>query len=142
MAQLALLFVCASLLLLVPVVLFLLTATYRQACVLCGLRRPTLLQATGVMFITWLPVVVAVAIMRLAVHRACAAVGVPEWEAGVIVFFFAFPIDLAICSVLEAELMGIKVGKGIEVWFVQRVIQLGIALGIGFVVLLVHIARG
>lgn len=142
MIPLALIALCVFLLLLVPVVLFLLTATYRQACVLCGLRKPSLMQATGVMFVTWLPVVVAVAVMRLIVHRACAAAGVPPWEAGLIVFFLAFPIDLVICSVLEAELMGIAVGKGIEIWFVQRLIQLGIVLAIALVAVLIILANG
>lgn len=135
------LFCCFLSLLLVPIFLYLVTHVYRYACVLCGLPRPSVLNASGVMFVSWVCLLLAEAVMGELVKVTCDQVGLPRWEAGVIVFFLLFPIDLVLSSAIHAQLAGIRFGKGIEVWFVQRLIQLGMVVGVLLLALLVYLAR-
>ena len=142
MGGLLLLACCFLAVLLVPLILFLLTYVYRLACVLCGLPRPSVLTASGVMMVTIVSVALAESIMGAVVELSCDAAGLPRWEAGVITFFLFLPIDLVISSGIHAGLMGIRFGKGIEVWFVQMLIYLSIAVAITFMSVLVVLARG
>jgi len=135
------LFCCFFVLLLIPVFLFLVTHVYRTSCVLCGLPRPTKLNAFGVMLVSWICLLIADAIMFELVQLSCDAAGVPRWAARVIVFFLLFPIDLVLSSAIHAGMVGIRFGKGIEVWFVQRLIQLGMVVGVGVVALLVLLVQ-
>jgi hypothetical protein len=138
---LVLLTCCVFLVLLVPVSLFAVTFIYRWACVLCGLPRPGVVVASGIMFVAWLTLVLAVGVLRAAVHAACAAAGLPEWEAGIITFLLALPVDLLISAGIESGLMGVRFGKGVEVWYTQRLIQLAILAAVGLVVGVVVLIR-
>jgi hypothetical protein len=126
-------FCCFLVLMMVPVALFLLTFIYRWSCVLCGLPKPTVLVASGIMFVAWLSLVMAVGVLRVVVHEACSAAGLPKWEASIIVFLLALPIDLLISAGIESGLMGVPFGKGVEMWYTQRLIQLSIVAVIGFI---------
>src|SRR4051812_16378583 len=106
----------------VPVGLFVLTFIYRWSCALCGLPKPSVLVAAGIMFVAWLSLAMAVGVLRLIVHEACTAAGLPRWEAGIIVFLLALPIDLLISAGIESGLMGVRFGKGVEMWYTQRLI--------------------
>ncbi|MBN9518361.1 hypothetical protein J0H58_07565 [bacterium] len=117
---------CFFTLLLLPVVLFLLTYIFRLACVLCGLPKPSVLAASGIMMINFVADAIALTILEQVVHALAGVAGIPRWEAWIVTRFLDLPVDLAISSGLHAAIMGIKFGKGIEVWFVQRLIQLGI----------------
>jgi hypothetical protein len=128
---------CVLGVLLIPLVLFLLTYVYRLSCVLCGMARPSVLNASGVMLVTVVTVALAESIMGAFVEFACQAARLPPWEAGVIIFFLVLPIDLVISSGVHAGLMGVRFGKGIEVWFVQRLIYLSLVAAIAFVAALV-----
>lgn len=139
----AVLFVCCVFtLLLLPVVLFLLTFIFRLACVLCGLPKPSVLVASGIMLINFVADAVAFALLETVVHEATALAGIPRWEAWIIAKFLYLPIDLVISAGLHAAIMGIKFGKGIEVWFVQRLIQLGIFAACALVWGIAVLARG
>lgn len=127
------LFCCVVGILLIPLTLFVLTYVYRVACVLCGLPRPSVLNASGVMLVTVVCVGLAESIMGAFVEFACHAARLPPWEAGVIIFFLVLPIDLVISSGVHAGLMGVRFGKGIEVWFVQRLIYLSLLAAVAFV---------
>jgi hypothetical protein len=133
---------CCFLFLLIPGVLFLLTYIFRQSCVLCGLPRPTVLTAFGVIMLIRISTFVPEAIMNLFVTESCKAAGVPDWEASLIIIFLFLPIDLLISAGLHAGLMSIKFGKGIEVWFVQMLIYLSIVAALALVVVLAILARG
>ena len=124
---------CFFLVLLVPLILFLLTYVYRLACALSGLPKPSVLSATGVMLVTVVSVGVAESIMGWAVESTCANAGLPRWEAGVIAFFLALPVDLVISSAIHAGLMNMRFGKAIEVWFIQRLIYLVVIAAVVFV---------
>jgi hypothetical protein len=139
----AVLFVCCVFtLLLLPIVLFLLTYIFRLACTLCGLPKPSVLAASGIMMVNFVADAIALTILEQVVHAASGAAGVPRWEAWIITRFLDLPVDLAISAGLHAAVMGIKFGKGIEVWFVQRLIQLGIVAACVLVGVVVYLAKG
>ena len=140
MGGLLLLACCFLAVLLVPLVLFLLTYVYRLACVLCGLPKPSVMTAFGVMLLIWVSKTVSQAVMEVIVAESCRAAGVPRWEAVVIIFFLFLPIDLLISASLHSGLMNIKFGKGIEVWFVQMLMYLGIAVLTALVAVVVYLA--
>jgi hypothetical protein len=139
---LAALLACCFLLLLVPGLLFLFTYIFRQACVLCGLPRPSVLTAFGVMVLIRVSTFVPEAIMNVIVTESCKLAGVPLWEASLIIIFLLLPIDLLISAGLHSGLMSIKFGKGIEVWFVQMLIILSILAAMALVVVVAILARG
>jgi hypothetical protein len=133
MNPLPLLLACCVLLMLAPAALFLVTFIYRWSCVLCGLPRPTVLVAAGIMFVGWLSLAMAVGVLELIVREVCGAAGVPLWEAGIVLFFLALPLDLTVSAGIESGLMGVRFGKGVELWYTQRLIQLSILAAVGFV---------
>jgi hypothetical protein len=125
---------CFVLLMLVPLALFLVTFIYRWSCSLCGLPKPTVLVAAGIMFVAWLSLGMAVGVLRAVVVSACTAAELPRWEAGLITFFLALPLDLVVSASIESGLMGARFGKGVEMWYTQRLIQLTLVASIGLVV--------
>ena len=56
-------------------------------------------------------------------------------------FLLALPIDLLISAGIESGLMGVPFGKGVEMWYTQRLIQLSIVAAIGFVAGVVILAQ-
>jgi hypothetical protein len=133
---------CCCLVLLSPVLLYLVTYIFRQACVLCGLPKPSVMTAFGVMLLIWISKSVPEAVMELIISESCRAAGLPAWEAKLIFLFLLLPMDLLISAGLHAGLMSIKFGKGIEVWFVQMLILLSIAAAIAFVAAVALLAMG
>jgi hypothetical protein len=131
---LVLLGICTFLVMLVPVLLFLFTYIFRQACAWSGLKKPSVATAAGVMLLIRLSTTFCEALMEVLVHGTCDVAGLPGWESGLIVFFLLLPIDLLISAGLHSGLMNIRFGKGIEVWFVQWLIILSIVAAITFVV--------
>lgn len=139
----AVLFVCCVFtLMLLPVVLFLLTYIFRVACVMCGLPKPSVMAASGIMLINFVADLVAFAMLEAVVHPLTGAANIPRWESWFVAKFLYLPIDLAISAGLHAAVMGIKVGKGIEVWFVQRLIWLGVVAACTLVGVIYVLARG
>ncbi len=124
---------CIFAVLLVPVLLFLFTAVFRHACVLCGLPKPSVSTASGVMMLIWVSKTLSEAVMNVIVQESCRSVGVPRWEADIIVIFLLIPIDLLISASLHTGLMNIRFGKGVEVWFVMQLIYLTILIPVGLV---------
>lgn len=132
---------CFLLILLLPVILFVVTYIYRLSCSLCGIPKPTVLTAAGVMLVTWVSILLAESITGKLVELSCEKAGLPRWEAWVIFTFLFFPVDLAISSTIEAGLMGLKVGKGIELWFVQRLIYLSILAAAALVGVIIYLVN-
>ncbi|VTT98432.1 unnamed protein product [Gemmataceae bacterium] len=140
MFPLLLLACCFFVVLLVPVALFVFTSVFRQACVLCGLPRPSVATAAGVMLLIWVSKTASQAVMDVIVIESCKAVGVPRWEANIIVGLLFLPIDLIISAALHAGLMNIKFGKGVEVWFVMMLIYLSVFALAGSVAAVIFVA--
>ncbi|MCS6865150.1 MAG: hypothetical protein RMJ56_05285 [Gemmataceae bacterium] len=129
----ALICCCLFILMLVPVALFAVTFIYRWSCVLCGLPKPSVMVAAGIMFVAWLSLVMAVGVLREIVHTVAAAMGLPRWEARILMFLLALPVDLVVSASIESGLMGVRFGKGVEIWYTQRLIQLTILAAIGLI---------
>ncbi|AWM38388.1 hypothetical protein GobsT_34780 [Gemmata obscuriglobus] len=132
---------CTCVVLLIPVLMFLLTFIYRWSCVLCGLPKPGVTVAAGIMFVSWVAFVLAVSLLRAGVHAACDAARLPPWEASIITFLLALPIDLLISAGVEAGLMGVRFGKAVEVWYTQRLIHLAIVVVIVLVASVVYLIQ-
>lgn len=128
---------CFCILLLLPVTSYLLTYIFRLSCVLCGLPKPGIAISLGKLFMAWVAIGIAVAVLRLVVLSGCKAAGVPQWEAGPATWLLALPIDLVLSSSIHAGIARIRFGKAVEVWFVQRLILLSIVVAILFIVALV-----
>lgn len=132
---------CALLVVLVPLVLYLLTYVFRLACGLCGVPRPSVLAASGIILVNFIADAVALTVLEQVVGIGSRAAGLPLWETWIITRFLDLPVDLVVSSGIHAGLMGIRFGKGLEIWFVQRLIQLGIATAVGFVALIVYLMQ-
>ena len=141
MGAIGLIICCFLFFLMLPLGLFLFTYIFRQSCVLSGLPKPSVIAATGHLFLISIAQFLTDLIMVQVVEWGCDQAGVPRWEAHIIIFFLFLPIDLVISSGIHASLMGIKFGKGVEVWFVQRLIYLSIVAAITFVAAIVFLVR-
>ena len=115
-------------------------AMFLQACVLCGLPRPSVSTAAGVMLVTWVITKASDAVVGVVVTETCQAAGLPEWEGWLIAVFLLVPIDLVLSSLLHGLLLNVSFGKGIEVWFVQTLLNLTLFAVGGFVVAAVYLA--
>lgn len=135
------LFACFCLLLAAPVALFLLTFIFRLSCTLCGLPRPGVLISTGKLFVSWVTVSIAVAVLYMIVQAVCVAANVPRWEARPATWLLALPVDLVLSSGIHAGLTRIRFGKAVEVWFVQRLILLSILIVILFIIAVVMLVE-
>ncbi len=118
-AAIVVLLFCCGLVTFALVAVYLITFFFRYACVLCGLPKPSMWAAFGMLVLIWICKTVAEAIMKTMVEQGCQRFGLPPWEGWLIVFLLVLPIDLLISASMHAAFMGIRIGKGIEVWFVQ-----------------------
>jgi hypothetical protein len=141
MGGVVLLICCFLFVLLLPGLLFLFTYIFRQACLLSGLPKPSVIVAAGHLFLITVVETFADFVMVEVVQWGCDLARVPLWEVRIIIFFLFLPIDLVISSGIHAGLMGIRFGKGIEVWFVQRLIYLTIIAAAVFVGVLIYLVR-
>lgn len=133
---------CCGLLGFALLAVYLITFLFRYACVLCGLPKPSMWTAFAVLLLIWICKTAAELIMRMTVAEGCQLAGLPPWEGWLIVILLLFPIDLLISAGLHAAFMGIRFGKGIEVWFVQM-LMIGVILAtIGGVAAVYLIAAG
>jgi hypothetical protein len=131
---------CFFVVLLIPVTLFVFTSVFRQACVYCGLPRPSVATASGVMLLIWVSKTASEYVMGRLVWASCNAAGVPRWEADIIFVFLFLPIDLLISAALHAGLMNIRFGKGVEVWFVMMLMYLSVFAVAALVAAVIYVA--
>ncbi len=121
---------CCGLIGLFVLAVYLITFFFRYACVLCGLPKPSVMTALGVLLLIWICKTNAEAVMKIAVSEAAQKAGLPPWEGWLIALFLFLPLDLLISAALHAGLMRIRFGKGIEVWFVQTLMILSVVAAI------------
>ncbi|MFO0824107.1 MAG: hypothetical protein U0792_13505 [Gemmataceae bacterium] len=131
---------CFFVVLLVPVTLFVFTSVFRQACVYCGLPRPSVATASGVMLLIWVSKTASEYVMGRLVWASCSAAGVPRWVADIIFVLLFLPIDLLISAALHAGLMNIRFGKGVEVWFVMMLMYLSVFAVAALVAAVIYVA--
>ncbi|HEY3788191.1 MAG TPA: hypothetical protein VGL71_05010, partial [Urbifossiella sp.] len=89
--MLVLLICCFLFILLIPGLLFLFTFIFRQSCVISGLPKPSVLAASGHLFLILIAEFFADFMMVELVEWGCGQAGVPRWEAGIIYFFLFLP---------------------------------------------------
>ncbi len=116
---------------------------FRLACHWCRLERPTFFAAAGIVVVSWIVWAIVEAVMIAVLQEVYQAAGYPPWEARIVGFFVGLPSHLVVTTVLHMALMRVKLGKAIEVWFIQQLILFSIILSItGVVVVAVLAARG
>jgi len=135
--RVVLLILCCGTLLL-PLLAPILIYIFRLSCSLCGLPKPQVLVASGIILVNLLVDVFALMLLEEAVWVGAQELGLPRWESWIVTRFLDLPVDLVISAGLHAKLMGIPFGKGIEVWFVQRLIQLSIVTVITFIGVVIY----
>ena len=123
-------------------ILFFAVAIFQIACKWCGLERPNVFTAAGIVFISWIVWAIFEGIMIAILQELYRAAGYPPWEARIVGFFLGLPCHMLVTTGLHIGLMRVKFGKAIEVWFIQQLILFSIVLSIaGLIVVAVLAAK-
>ena len=135
------------LLLCVGVILFLAlsfeVAVFRISCALCKVPQPGFLRTCGIVFLLLTVPAVVDGIFGGILIEVYQATRYPLWEAGLVQFFLALPIHMAICSIIHARTVGIRMGQGLSVWLVEKLIKLSVLLAlVGIVALMILAGAG
>lgn len=128
-------------------VLFLLlgfeVAVFRISCALCKVPQPGLARTCGIVFLLLIVPAFVDGLFSGILIEIYKASAYPLWEAGLVQFFLALPAHMAICSTIHAKTVGIRVGQGISVWLVEKLLKLTLLLAIvGIITLLVLAGSG
>lgn len=103
-------------------------AVFRVACRLCGVPQPGLLRTVGMVSVLLVVPGVVDGAVYAGLHSAYKASSYPIWEAGLVQFFVALPVHMAICSAIHARMMNIRLSEGVAVWFVEKLLKLVLVL--------------
>jgi hypothetical protein len=136
--QALLILVCAAFTLLVVLTAWVIF--FRLSCRLCKLPSPSVPRTLGIVIITFVAASITEIIMAASVRGTYSELNLPLWEAGFAAFFVGLPIDMVVNAGIHSLMMKIPIGKGIEVWFVQRVMLFSVILLIGACVLVAFLA--
>jgi hypothetical protein len=124
--QLLILLLCAGAFLLLVLMAWVLF--FRLSCRLCKLPPPSLLRSIGIVVLTFVIASIGEGILAAGVRGAYRGFGWPRWETGFVTFFLGLPVDMVVNAGVHAGMMKLPFGKGIEVWFVQRVLLFSVIL--------------
>lgn len=97
---------------------------FRLACLLCKVPQPGFLRSMGMVAVLLVVPGIVDAAVGAGLLEAYKAGGYPLWEAGLVQFFLALPIHMVICSAIHAKMMNLRVGEGLTVWFVEKLLKL------------------
>ncbi|QEL17233.1 hypothetical protein [Limnoglobus roseus] len=103
---------------------------FQVACRWCRLERPGFFAASGIVVVSWIVWAIVEAIMISILQEVYRAAGYPPWEARIVGFFIGLPSHMLVTTVLHMGLMRVKLGKAIEVWFIQQMMLFSIILAI------------
>jgi divalent metal cation (Fe/Co/Zn/Cd) transporter len=95
---------------------------FRLSCRLCKMDPPGVLQTIGIVILTLIASFIVDGILAWIVRAVYIRSNMPIWESGIATFFLGLPVDMLINAGIHAKVMDISMGRGIEVWFVQRVL--------------------
>ena len=113
-------------------------ALFRISCALCRVPQPGLLRTTGVVLVMIVAPAIVDGVVGSALYEAYKAADYPLWESGLVGFFLALPVHMAICAVIHAKMVRIRVTQGIAVWLVEKLMKLSLLLAVvGVVALLI-----
>ena len=115
---------------------------FRLSCLICRVPQPGLVRSFGMVGVLLFVPAVVDAVFGAGLAEAYRAGGYPLWEAGLVQFFLALPAHMAICSFIHAQMMNLKLGEGLAVWFVDKLLKAVVLLTlVGGVALLVVLGR-
>jgi hypothetical protein len=118
-------------------------AVFRISCALCKVPQPGIVRTVGIVFLLLVVPAFVDGVFGGILIEAYEATEYPLWEAGLVQFFLALPVHMAICSAIHARTVGIRVGQGIAVWLVEKLLKLSLLVAIvGIVTVLVLAGPG
>jgi hypothetical protein len=115
-------------------------AIFRIACKLCKVPQPGLLRTVGIVFLLLVVPAFVDGVFGGVLIEVYRATDYPLWEAGLVQFFLALPVHMAICSAIHAKTVGIKVGQGIAVWLVEKLLKLSLLVAVAGIIALLVLA--
>ena len=115
-------------------------ATFLMACKLSDVPSPGLMRGFGIVMVLLVIPGIFDAIFGSVLFEIYKAADYPLWEAGLCQFFLALPMHMGLCAVIHAKMMGLKLGQGLTVWLVEKVLKLGVAAVIAGVVAMFFLA--
>ena len=101
---------------------------FRLACLLCKVPQPGFLRSIGMVGVLLVVPGIVDAAVGTGLLEAYKAGGYPLWEAGLVQFFLALPIHMILCSTIHAKMMNLRLGDGLTVWFVEKLLKLVVVL--------------
>lgn len=104
---------------------------FRLSCSICDVPRPGLWKSLGIVMLLLIVPAIIDAIDWAILVEIYNAAEYPLWEAGVIEFFIALPIHMILCATIHARMMSLTVRECLAVWFVEKLIKLGLILSVG-----------
>lgn len=115
-------------------------AVFRVSCALCRVPQAGLARTVGIVSVMLVVPAVVDAIFGGMLYEVYRLVGFPLWEAGLVQFFLALPVHMAICAAIHAKMMDIRVGQGLAVWLVEKLLKLVLLVAAGGVIALLLLA--
>jgi len=103
-------------------------AVFRLACRLCGVPQPGFARTVGMVSVLLVVPGLVDGVVYAGLHSAYQASSYPIWEAGLVQFFVALPVHMAICSAIHARMINIYLNEGVAVWFVEKLLKLALLL--------------
>lgn len=118
-------------------------AVFRIACALCKVPQPTVARTFGIVFLLLVVPAVVDGVFGGVLIEVYKATEYPLWEAGLVQFFLALPVHMAICSLIHAKTVGVRVGQGVAVWLVEKMLKLALLVAVvGIITVLVLAGPG
>ncbi len=118
-------------------------AVFRISCALCRVPQPGLARTCGLVFLLLIVPAIVDGIFSGVLIEVYKASEYPLWEAGVVQFFLALPAHMAICSAIHAKTVGIRVGQGLSVWLVEKLLKLALVVAVvGIITVLILAGPG
>lgn len=115
-------------------------AVFRVACALCRVPQPALARTIGIVSVLLVVPAVVDAIFGGMLYELYRVVGFPLWEAGLVQFFLALPVHMAICSAIHAKMMDLRVAQGLGVWLVEKLLKLSLLVAVVGVIAILILA--
>ncbi|OWK36141.1 hypothetical protein [Fimbriiglobus ruber] len=119
-------------------------AVFWLACALCKIPQPGFFRTCGIVVMLLVIPAVVDGIFGAILYEVYTATAYPLWEAGVVQFFLALPVHMAICSFIHAKMINIRLGQGLAVWLVEKLLKLTLvvaAVGVTAVLVLASQAK-
>lgn len=116
-------------------------SVFLVACAACRVPRPGVLRTVGLALILVVVPTVVDAVFSGALFEIYRATNYPLWEAGLVGFFISLPVHMAICSVIHAKVVQIRVTEGVAVWLIEKLIKLTLLAAVAGVVALFLLAK-